>query len=89
MGLDEGHVIAVPLAAAQQTSIDGCFVALLGAAPGLAPLLPKHGEIPEPPFWSYTRGVVAMHVGCGSLWPLCLVCLPCGQRCDGFGSATT
>lgn len=63
MGLDEGDVTTVPPSAAQWTPVDGCFMALLGAAPGVEPQLPKHGEIPEPPFWNYTTGVVAMHVG--------------------------
>lgn len=69
MGLGEGDVTAVPLAAAQWTPVDGCLGALLGTGPGLGPqgsippLPPKRGEIPEPPFLDYATGVVAMHVG--------------------------
>lgn len=69
MGLDEGDVTAVPPAVAQPTPADGSFVAPVRAASGLGPqgsippLLPKHGKIPEPPFWDYATGAVAMNVG--------------------------
>lgn len=68
-GLDEGDVTAVPPAVSQWTPADGSFVAPLRAASGLGPqgsippLLPKHGKIPEPHFWDYATGAVAMNVG--------------------------